>query len=158
TIATGPRAGQVVPVEVDTHIAGVLKFASGALIQIVTSFDIKGHKHLPLEIYGTTGSMIVPDPNTFVGSVELLDGKDWVEQPLSHGHGDDNYRGIGLADMADDIVNNRPHRASGDLALHVLEVIEALHSSASAGRVVAITSKVERPAPFAPGLKIGEIA
>ena len=67
-------------------------------------------------------------------------------------------RGIGLADMADAIVNNRPHRASGELALHVLDVIESLHRAGTEKRTVAITTKVERPAPFAPGLKTGEIA
>lgn len=158
TIATGPRAGQVVPVEVDTHIAGALRFEQGAIVQIVTSFDIKGHKHLPLEVYGTTGTMIVPDPNTFVGTVELLEGKEFVATPLTHSHGDDNYRGLGLADMADAIVKGRPHRASGDLALHVLEVIEALHTAGREKRAVSITSRVERPALFAPGLKVGEIA
>ena len=158
TIATGPRAGQIVPVEVDTHLAGVLRFASGAIVQIVTSFDIKGHKHLPLEIYGTESTLIVPDPNTFIGTVERLDGKEWVTEPLSHGHGDENYRGIGLADLADAIVNNRPHRASGELALHVLEVIEAMHRAGDEKRTVSITTTVERPAPFAPGLKTGEIA
>jgi len=158
TIATGPRAGQTVPVGTDTHIAGVLQFANGAIVQIVTSFDIKGHKHTPLEVYGTDSSLIVPDPNFYAGKVELLVEKDWVEQPYSHGHGDDNYRGIGLADMADAIVNNRPHRASGDLAFHVMEVIEALHTSAAEGRALTMTSTVERPALFAPGLKTGEIA
>jgi predicted dehydrogenase len=158
TIAKGPREGQTVPVEVDTHLAGVLRFASGAIVQIVTSFDIKGHKHTPLEIYGTKGSLIVPDPNMFVGTVERLEGKDWVEVEQTHGHGDDNYRGIGLADLADAIANDRPHRASGDLALHVLEVIEAIHAAGAEKRTVAISSSVERPAPFPPGLKTGEIA
>ena len=158
TIATGPRAGQTVPVELDTHIAGVLEFANGALVQIVTSFDIKGHKHGPLELYGSTSSLSIPDPNFFDGKLELLTDGAWVEQTYSRGHGDDNYRGLGLADMADAIVAGRPHRASGDLALHVLEVIEALHESAKEGRALTMQTTVERPAIFAPNLKTGEIA
>jgi predicted dehydrogenase len=153
TIETGPRAGQTVPVEVDTHIAGVMEFAGGAIVQIVTSFDVRGHKHTPLEVYGSRGSLIVPDPNRFDGVVEFLSEPkgEWSAMPMTHGHGDDNYRGLGLADMAAAIVEGRPHRASGELALHVLEVIEALHGAAESGAAVEIGSPCERPAPLAAG-------
>lgn len=159
TIATGPRAGQSVPVQVDTHIAGVLEFADGAVVQIVTSFDVTGHRHGPLEIYGSEGSLIVPDPNWFGGKVELLTEPKgtWRDMPLTHGHADDNYRGLGLADMAAAIVEGRPHRSSGALALHVLAVIEALQAAAETGAAVEIAETVERPAPLAPGAVVGEI-
>lgn len=159
TIATGARAGQTVPVEVDTHIAGALEFAQGAVVQIAMSFDVKGHRHTPLEVYGSEGSLIVPDPNWFKGEVELLTqpGGQWEPVTHTHGHGDDNYRGLGLADMAAAIVEGRPHRASGELAFHVMEVIEALHGSAASGAAVTLATAVERPAPFAPGLALGEI-
>ena len=156
TIATGPRAGQSVPVEVQTHVAGVMEFASGALVQIATSFEVRAHRHTPLELYGPDGSLLIPDPNRFDGTVELFDDA-WAPQPMRHAHGDGNYRGLGLADMAAAIVEGRPHRASGALALHVLEVMEALLASAEEARAVDITSTCERPAPLAAGGKTGEI-
>jgi predicted dehydrogenase len=157
TIATGPRAGQTVPVEVQTHVAGVMEFASGALVQIATSFEVRAHRHTPLELYGPEGSLLIPDPNRFDGTVELFE-TEWTAQPMRHAHGDGNYRGLGLADMAAAIVEDRPHRASGALALHVLEIMEALLASAEGGRAVEITSTCERPAPLAAGGRTGEIA
>lgn len=156
TIATGPRTGETFPVEVATHVAGVMEFGSGALVQITTSFEVKKHRHTPLELYGTEGTLVIPDPNRFDGSVELFDG-DWAEQPMTHAHGDDNYRGLGLADMAAGIIENRPHRANGALALHVLEVMEALLASSDQGAAVAISSTCERPSPLAPGGETGRI-
>jgi predicted dehydrogenase len=155
-IATGPRAGQTVPVKVATHVAGVMEFASGALVQIATSFEVRAHRHTPLELYGPDGSLLIPDPNRFDGTVELF-GDEWAPQPTRHAHGDGNYRGLGLADMAAGIVEGRPHRASGALALHVVVVMEALLASASEGCAVAIDSTCERPAPLAPGGTTGQI-
>ncbi|MGR3662386.1 MAG: Gfo/Idh/MocA family protein [Paracoccaceae bacterium] len=157
-IATGPRAGERVPVQVLTHVAGVMEFDSGAIVQIVTSFDVKGHRHSPLEIYGSEGSMIIPDPNRYGGDVELLEDGEWVAQPLDHAHGDDDYRGIGLADMAEAIVQGRPHRASGEFALHVQEVIEALIGSAESGDRVDLVTRCERPAPIAAGGALGVLS
>ncbi|AKO99110.1 putative GFO/IDH/MocA dehydrogenase (plasmid) [Marinovum algicola DG 898] len=157
-IATGPRAGAQVPVEVDTHLAGVLEFAQGALVQIATSFDVRAHRHEPLELYGTEGSMTIPDPNRFDGTVELFETGEWRDQPMRHGHGDGNYRGLGLAQMAEAIGSGRPHCASGDLALHALEVMEAMHRAAQEGRAIEITTRCARPAPLAAGLGTGEIA
>ncbi|OSP53915.1 Gfo/Idh/MocA family protein [Pseudoruegeria sp. SK021] len=157
-IATGPRAGSHVPVEVDTHLAGVLGFQQGALVQIATSFDVRAHRHGPLELYGTDGSMTIPDPNRFDGTVELFEDGEWRGQAIRHGHGDGNYRGLGLAQMADAIGSGRAHCASGDLALHALEVMEAMHRSAQEGRAVEMTTSCDRPAPLAAGLGTGEIA
>lgn len=149
TIATGPRAGRTVPVETPTHIAGVMEFASGALIQIVTSFDVAAHGHAPLELYGTAGSLTIPDPNRFDGTVRLFrTGGQWEDLPTTFGHGDDNWRGLGLADMAGAILENRPHRASGTLARHVLTVIEALLTSATEGRAIDVAHPCPRPDPM----------
>lgn len=148
-IATGPRAGETVPVEAATHVTGVLEFASGALVQIATSFDVRAHRHTPLELYGTEGSLLVPDPNRFDGTVELF-VDDWQPQPISHSFGDGNYRGLGLADMAVAISENRPHRASGTLALHTLDVIESLLASAETGKAVTLSTSCERPAALEP--------
>jgi predicted dehydrogenase len=157
-IAKGPRAGQQVPVECTTHVAGVMRFVGGAVVQIATSFEVWAHRHTPIELYGTTGSMLVPDPNRFDGEVHLFPAEgEWRSVPLSHGYGDDNYRSIGLADMAAAIRAGRPHRASGELAFHVLEVMEALVRSAEGGGVIAIESRCERPAPLAPSLAVGEL-
>lgn len=155
-IASGPRAGESVPVEVPTHITGVMEFASGALVQVVTSFDVKAHRHAPLELYGTEGSLLIPDPNRFDGTVELF-GEDWEPQQMRHAHGDGNYRALGLADMAVAIATGRPHRASGDLALHALDVMESLLASADLGRAVELSTTCERPAPLAPGGGTGRI-
>ncbi|MTH78474.1 Gfo/Idh/MocA family protein [Paracoccus aestuariivivens] len=155
-IATGPRAGQDIPVEVPTHVTGVMEFASGAVVQIVTSFDVKAHRHTPLELYGTDGAMLIPDPNHFDGEV-MLHAADWEPQVMRHAHGDGNYRGLGLADMADAIVTKRDHRASGALALHALDVIESLLRAASTGRAEALATTCDRPAPLPTGTATGQI-
>jgi len=156
TIATGPRAGQSVPVETPTHLTGVMEFASGALVQLVTSFDVRAHGHAPLELYGTEGSLDIPDPNRFDGTVRLF-REDWQDQPTTHAHGDGNCRGLGLAEMAAAITAGRPQRASGTLALHVLEVIETLLASAESGAAIALQTTCERPPAMTAGGKIGDI-
>ena len=158
TITAKERAGEVIPVQVPTHVSGTLAFANGAVVQITMSFDVAGHKHVPLEIYGTEGTLIVPDPNHFGGQIEFMaKGGEWELVATDQPYADGNYRSIGLADMAQAIVENRPHRCSGDLALHVLEVMEAFQRSSESGQVVAITTPVERPAPLAASLRDGKL-
>ena len=158
TIGSGARQGEVVPVETDTHIAGLLEFQSGAIITIVTSFDVWKHDHGPLELYGETGSMRIPDPNTFTGPVFLARERgDWEEVPLTHGYGDGNYRSIGVADLAHAIRAGRPHRASMELAFHVLEVMEACLKSSDDDRFIDIESWCERPAALPTGLASGRL-
>jgi predicted dehydrogenase len=158
TITSKDRAGEVIPVHVPTHVSGTLVFVNGAVVQVTMSFDVSGHKHVPLEIYGTEGSLIVPDPNHFGGQIELLKtGGEWANVDTDMPYADGNYRSIGLADMAHAIASNRPHRASGDLALHVLEVMEAFETSSQSGRVVDITTPVERPAPLSQSLVNGRL-
>jgi predicted dehydrogenase len=158
TIAKGPRAGETVPVKCLTHVVGTLLFQSGAIVQLSMSFEVWGHRHTPIELYGSEGSILVPDPNRFDGKVRCLaPGGEWQAMPASHGYGDGNYRIIGLVDMAAAIREGRPHRASGDLALHVLEVMEGLTGAAENGSAVTIASRPERPAPLKPGLAVGEI-
>jgi predicted dehydrogenase len=152
-ITSQPRHGQRIPVEVATHAAGLLEFASGALVQMSMSFDVPAHRHLPIEIYGTKGSLIVPDPNRFGGEIEFAVEKDkWTPVQTAMPYADGNFRSIGLADMAHALRSKRPHRASGDLALHVLEVMEAFDRSAKSGKAIAITTRPERPAPLAESL------
>lgn len=158
TIRKGPRAGETVAVDCTTHIAGTLDFVGGAIVQVAMSFEVWGHKHKPIEIYGSRGSLAVPDPNRFDGTVELLEPEGaWQAMPTTHGYADGNYRILGLVDMAVAIRVGRPHRASGELAFHVLEVMEGLMRSAEGGGAIDILSRCQRPAPLPPGLATGEI-
>ncbi|OWV70777.1 oxidoreductase [Rhizobium sp. R634] len=158
-ITSEPRNGERIPVHVPTHVAGMMAFANGTVVQIAMSFDVAGHKHVPLEVYGTEGTLIVPDPNKFEGPVEYLrKGGQFEDQPLTSPYADGNYRSLGVADMAHAIRSNRPHRANGDLALHVLEVMEAFHTASATGRTVAISTAVERPAPLSDSIVDGRLA
>jgi predicted dehydrogenase len=153
-ISSEPKQGQLMDVRVDTHVTGSLGFANGAIVQIGMSFDVPAHKHVPLEIYGTEASLIVPDPNFFGGDVELRQrgrDQDWVPVPVTRPYVDGNYRSLGVADMAEAILDNRPHRANGALALHVLEVMEAFATASRDGRTIAITTAPARPTPLSAG-------
>ncbi|THD45102.1 MAG: Gfo/Idh/MocA family oxidoreductase [Bradyrhizobium sp.] len=153
-----PLKGTHVPVEVATHVTGLLRFVAGAAVSVTMSFDVAKHKHVPLEIYGEDGALSVPDPNYFGGTIEFAAaGEEWREMPIRHAYWDDNFRGLGLADMAQAIRSKRPHRASGALALHVLEVMEAFQTSFDSGRIVEISTRPERPAPLPATLKVGEL-
>ncbi len=157
-ITSEPKKGQLMPVHIDTHVTGTLAFANGAIVQIAMSFDVTAHKHVPLEIYGTEQTLIVPDPNHFGGEVELRQrGRDeqWISVPVEQPYAEGNYRSLGVADMALGILDNRPHRANGDLALHVLEVMEAFEHAARDGNIVDIKTPVERPAPLSDSLRDG---
>jgi hypothetical protein len=157
-ITSEPLKGMVIPVEVSTHVTGQLEFASGAVISITMSFDVPKHKHTPIEIYGSEGSILVPDPNRFGGEVQVArTGGEWETQPHSHAHTDGEFRSIGVADMAAAIIHNRPHRASGALALHALEAMEAFQTSSDEGRRVFLETTVERPAMLPAGMKNGQI-
>ncbi|MGZ9583646.1 Gfo/Idh/MocA family protein [Paenibacillus marinisediminis] len=150
TITSEPLSGQTIEVEVPTHIAGVLDFEEGAIATLVTSFDIPAGSDLPpIEIYGTHGTLRVPDPNSFGGPVYLkrLGAADWEEIPLVYGYAD-NSRGIGLIDMARAIRAGAPHRANGQLANHVLEAMHGFHIASSSGTHYEMKSRCERPALF----------
>lgn len=157
-ILSEPLRGQMITVEVATHIAGLMEFGSGAVVQITTSFDVAGHQHLPLEIYGIDATLIVPDPNRFGGEVQILPtGGEWTPVATDMPYADGNYRSIGLADMAHALCDGRRHRASGELALHVLEVIEAFEKSAVDGRRIDIETSIARPAPLTDNLVNGRL-
>jgi predicted dehydrogenase len=160
TITSEPKKGQVMPVHIDTHVTGSLGFANGAIVQIGMSFDVAAHRHVPLELYGTEQSLIVPDPNFFGGKLELRKrgrNEEWTDVPVERPFADGNYRSLGVADMAAGILENRPHRANGDLALHVLEVMEAFEHAARDGRTVDIKTPVTRPAPLSESLRDGKL-
>lgn len=146
TIATGPRAGEDVPVEVDSHVTGILRHSSGAISTLVMSFDGVGTQAANIEVHGDKGSLIVPDPNGFRGDVKLrvLGGKDWEVLPVSAGY-ETGARGIGLNDMALTPAG-REARAGGALAFHALEIMESVLESARSGQGVRLTSTCSRPA------------
>ena len=158
TVRTGPRRGSTIPVEVPTHVAGVMEFASGALGTILTSFDVWAADLPRIEIYGSEGTLSCPDPNTFGGPVRVrrAGATEWSEMPLTHAYAGQS-RGIGPADMAYALRSGRAHRANGQLAYHVLDLMHAFHDASREGRHVEITSTCERPAPLPLGLREGEL-
>jgi predicted dehydrogenase len=157
-ITSQPLSGTRITVDVPTHVAGVLDFANGAVGTIVTSFDVYGAPGIqPIVVYGTEGTLLVPDPNGFGGTVRVkTKNTDWEEVPLTHGY-TENARGIGAADIAYAVQSGRPHRASGALGHHVLETMQAFHEASDAGRHYAMTSTVERPAPLRADLPEGTL-
>ena len=158
-VTSEPLAGARIPVEVATHVTGTLMFVSGAAVTMTMSFDVARHRHAPIELYGEAGSLIVPDPNYFGGKVELRDrGRGLARDPdRRHAYADGNYRILGLADMAQAIRTGRPHRASGALAFHVLEVMEAFQTRPTPARRSRSSTRPERPAPLPASLRVGEL-
>ncbi|HEU4945980.1 MAG TPA: Gfo/Idh/MocA family oxidoreductase [Kribbella sp.] len=147
TVQAGPRAGETFPVEVPTHVTGVLEHESGALTTVLMSFDIWAARLPKIEIYGTEGTLSVPDPNTFDGVVEIAtaEAREWTTLPVAGGYAGAG-RGVGVADMARAIRTGGPHRADGALAYHVLDVLESLLEAAAQDRPVDVASTVARPA------------
>ena len=157
-VGSGPRQGESFSVDVPTHISGMLTFQSGAAVTITTSFDVWKHSHSHIEIYGSTGSMLVPDPNQFQGEVQVSQRKgDWTPVQQSHLYGDGNYRIVGLADMAQAIVNGRPHRANDEISLHVLEIMDSILHSAESGQRIDLKHPCARPAAMRDDLPFGQL-
>jgi predicted dehydrogenase len=145
-------------VQTPSYVAGVMDHANGAVSTIIATTDVWPTELPRIEIYGETGSLSVPDPNFFGGPVRIRKAGEttWTEVLLTHGY-ETNSRGLGVADMAKAIREGRPHRASGDLAYHVLETMEGIHEASREGRHVAITSTYIQPEPLPVGLPEGEI-
>jgi predicted dehydrogenase len=143
------RRGERLPVEVPTHYAATLEFESGPIATLLISFDVWAHNLPRIEIYGSEGSLSVPDPNTFGGPVQLkLSGdSDWRDVPLTHPYAE-NSRGLGASDMALALAEGRPHRASGELALHVLDLMESVEEAFVTGQYVKPRTTARRPAPM----------
>lgn len=157
TITSKPKHGEIIDVEVDTHASGVLEFHNGAVVTVVMSFDVWRHSNRWIEIHGTDRSITCPDPNGFGGRVAVNGaGRDWEEQELTHPN-TENSRSIGLADMCTGIRTGRAHRASGDLAFHVLEVMDAFGASSQTGQHIELSSRPERPAALPVGLSDADL-
>jgi predicted dehydrogenase len=156
-ITSQPKSGTVITVDTPTHIAGVMDFANGAIGTIITSFDTWAANVPRIEIHGTKGSLSVPDPNGFGGGGRIFTpGNDWKDLPIHHGF-NGNSRAIGLADMAQAIRSGRLHRASGELAYHVLDAMHAFLDASNQGRHIELTSTCQRPAALPLGLSETEL-
>lgn len=149
TITSQPLAGTIIDVEAPTYITGVLHFENGAIANLTTTFDVFKSDSHDIEIYGTKGTMFVPDPNGFGGNVKVYDGetKETVEYPLEFDYAE-NSRALGLADIAKSIETGRAPRTSYKQTFHVLEVMEAFAKSSAEGRTVEIKSGFKREAPM----------
>lgn len=158
TITSKKKNGKVIQVEVPTTIAGVMDFANGAIGTIVTSFDIWAHQLPRIEIYGSKGTLAVPDPNGFGGPVRIrrAGAKEWEDVELTHGYAE-NSRGLGVADMAAALTSGGTHRANGDLTYHVLDLMHAFHDASDQGCHVKVESTVSQPAAMPADLAPGDI-
>ncbi|MEE1617461.1 Gfo/Idh/MocA family protein [Brachybacterium sp. J153] len=147
TIGSGPRAGETFEVEVPTRVQGLLRFASGTSAAVELSFDDAVGRPHTLELTGSTGTLALPDPNVFDGDTlhALRGAEDWTAQPPV---GPIAGRGLGTLEMARAIRAGRPHRLTGELAAHVLDVMIALDEATQTSGAVEITSSVEAPAPL----------
>lgn len=147
-IGSGPRAGTAFPVEVPTLVAGLLEFESGAIAQVTFSFQSAKSTTGVLEISGEDGTLVLPDPNMFYGTLGLwrsgADAPDLIEIPEPA-----ITRGTGVVELARAIWESRPERCSGALGLHVLEIMEALQSAVQAGGPVDIASRAPDVSPMA---------
>ncbi len=160
TVGVGPRRGERIPVEVPTHVTGALEFETGAIVTLLVSWDVWATNLPYIELYGSSGSLSVANPDEFDGVPRLRragpedleqpppppGAVDWAPIPLARPVG--ARRGAGIADIAAAIREDRPHRASGEFAYHVLEVLLALGRDAGDRRELAIESRCERPAPL----------
>jgi predicted dehydrogenase len=161
--AKGPRTGDRIKVETPTTAMAILEFAGGADIVFTMSWDVWKHGHPPIELYGTEGSLRVPDPNFFGGTVERTEkGGDWIvvdsaAKPFGKPNWRSpnwapsmpdraNYRCLGIAELASAAVKGTPHRSSGALASHVLDAMHAILEAGRTGKAVDVASRIERPA------------
>lgn len=163
TISNGPRNGETVPVKTPTNIHALLEFHNGATVTLSTSWDVWHHKRNHFELYGTEGTLYVPDPNFFGGALEIAgrDGALTEVAPWDHPFGRPNqehpsrgplanYRTAGLADMVASLREGRDARCSLDRALHAVEVMQACLTSGETGQFVTLTTTCTQPAPLPP--------
>ncbi|MEN0024071.1 MAG: Gfo/Idh/MocA family oxidoreductase [Microbacterium sp.] len=156
-IHTGPLAGTTFPVEVPSTIQIVTAFEGGAQAQSLLSFDSALERHGIVEIHGTEGTIVLPDPNTFAGRIAYVkplgvirDGMSFEQEWIEIEHADIEVgRGLGALDMVRAIAEGRPHVASGELGFHVLDVLLSAQDSAQSGTTVTVESTVA-PVPLLP--------
>ncbi|OED36468.1 oxidoreductase [Chromatiales bacterium (ex Bugula neritina AB1)] len=156
TVTSEPNPGSVIDVNVDTSVRSILQFDQGAQVSFTVSWDVWAHEHNNMELYGTKSTLFVPDPNRFGHSVRINDGEtESIIEPLQvlgsanfedmNGEMIANYRGIGLADMVAAIDEGRPHRCSGELSLHVIEVMTSILESAESRQFIELSTSCSKP-------------
>ena len=164
TISSQPRAGEEIPVGTPTNIHALVEVANGATVTVSTSWDVWAHGHAPMELYGTEGSLFVPDPNFFGGEVRASGRSNDIHaveawdhpcgrinvRDRNNGTERANYRTVGLADMAAAIEEGRDHRCSLERALHGLDIMISILKSGETGQFVDLTTTCDRPAAFGP--------
>ncbi|MDR6818594.1 putative dehydrogenase [Neorhizobium sp. 2083] len=154
----GPFKGQSIPVETPTNIHALLEFVSGATITLSASWDVWSHRHANMELYGTEGSIFVPDPNFFGGTVEASGRNKDIRplEPWNHPFGIDNqehpqgpranYRTAGLADIAMALIEGRDARCSLERTLHGVDVMTSILKSGEEGRFIELSTTCTQPA------------
>lgn len=149
TITSQPKSGTIIDVDVPTFITGILNFDSGAIGTIFTTFDVFYNQQARFEIYGSEGTLIVPDPNCFGGPIQLLRPEDgeYKEMPLVFDY-KENSRGLGLADMAKALQTGRSFRADYHQTYHVLEILTSFEKSSKAGAYYPMKTKYTRGEPM----------
>lgn len=155
-ITSQPHNGEMINVDVPTYVTGMMQFECGALGTIFTTFDAYKAEMPCIEIYGSEGTLSVPDPNTFEGPIRIYRPSkgEFLEFPLTFNYSD-NSRSLGLADMAKAIRCNRRFRASSNLTYHVLEVMSSFQTSSEQGIHVPITSQFVPTPLMVPTMPIG---
>ncbi len=158
----GPRKGEQIPVKTPTTVHALLEFASGAAVTLGASWDVWGHRHHPMELYGTDGALFVPDPNWFGGTVEVASNTGKVAEVETWDHPFSkpndvrpsgsyaNYRTAGLADMAAAILEGREARCGMERALHGIDIMTSILKSGETGAFVELTTTCTRPEPLGP--------
>jgi predicted dehydrogenase len=145
-IRTGPRAGVTIPVTVDTHVTAVLRHRRGTLTTMTMSFDVIGSTLPHIEVYGSRASISVPNPNRFDGEVRILaEGRSGWEPLAPIGGFAGCSRGYGVAEAAAAIRAGRAPRATAELALHVVDVMETILRAAESGHTLDVATECERP-------------
>ena len=166
-IGIGPRKGKSIKVLCPTTYLGTIFFKNKSIIRFTLSFDVIAHHRNHIELYGDKGSMQVPDPNMFGGSVYTCKklGGVWKEiktnkMPLgkinirqkslraNEAPINANYRGVGLAEMAYCIQNKKKHRCNGELSFHVLDIIQSIMKAARKRKRISIKSTCKIPKQF----------
>lgn len=144
TVGSGPLEGSKIAVETPTHNVSIIEFENGATVSAMFSFDVQGEHDLPmLTLYGTEGNLSLPDPNCFDGDLRVCRASgSWESLSLQHNY--EGARALGIADMAAAIRGERPHRANGEMAFHVFDLMVACEEAASSGQRVSVASRFER--------------
>lgn len=155
TIGNGAREGEEIPVKTPTTIHATLQFQSGAVITLLTSWDVWSQSHGNMELYGDGGTLYLPDPNFFGGDVKLTAKDQEVETPawdhpfsVPNDGEHANYRAAGLSDMALAIQEGRPHRCSAEFAHHVVDVMTSILTAGERGERVTVGTTCDRPEPL----------